>query len=321
MLGHLVIDAEYSKQLERIVSVGTGPNRLYVADPLTDTEEWVALSLAPTAVSVSPDGLHAAVGHDGYVSYVRLSPPPLAVEKVIPTTNDVFDVVLAGNGWIYAFPRIDQWVEIHCLKIDTGAETLSGSWSIRAGTKAKLHPGGVAIYGADNGLSPADIEKYDIASGTASYLYDSPYHGDYAMCGDLWISEDGLRIFTACGNTFHSNTTQGTVAGSDMTYAGALEGLSSVEWLDHSLVAGQVLAVPASGYLVPANADAEMQVFGDDFLAKQETIAFPRVGVGGTGYVAHGRFAFFSQDGTRRHAVVAVDASSGLLTPHAVVTY
>lgn len=25
----------------------------------------------------------------------------------------------------------------------------------------------------------------DIQSGTAKRLYDSPYHGDYAMCGNL----------------------------------------------------------------------------------------------------------------------------------------
>lgn len=324
MLGHSVVDSEYSRALDRIVTVGTSPHRLYVADPVAGTEESVALSLAPTSVSVSPDGLHAAVGHNGYVSYVRLSPAPLTVEKVMGTTADVFDVVLTGNGWIYAFPRIDQWEEIRCLEIPTGTESLSTGYSIRAGTKAKLHPGGTAIYGADNGLSPADIEKYDISGGTAKYLYDSPYHGDYSMCGDLWISEDGLRIFTACGNTFHANTTSGPAAGSDMTYAGALESTSRVAWVDHSLAAGEVLAIPgAPAYAYPPqpNADAELRIYGDDYLAERETVPFPRIGVGGKGYVAHGRFAFFSSDGTRRFAVVRADASSGLLHGDAVVAY
>jgi chitinase len=272
-------------------------------------------------VSVSPDGLHAAVGHDGYVSYVRLSPAPVFVEKVIPTTANVLDVVLAGNGWIYAFPKVDQWETIRCLQISTAKETLSTGYSIYAGTKAKLHPGGGAIYGADNGISPSDIEKYGISSGTASYLYDSPYHGAYAMCGDLWISEDGLRIVTACGNTFHANTTKGDTAGSDMTYAGKLEGLSSLQWADHSLASGQILAVPRNGYFAGENADETLRVFGNDYLALEETIPLPRIGVGGKGYVSHGRFAFHSQDGTRRHAVVAVDSSAGLLTPYAVVSY
>jgi chitinase len=322
MLGHSVVDAEYSRPLERVVTVGTTPNRLYVSDPVAGTESSVALPLAPTSVSVSPDGLYAAVGHNGQVSYVRLSPP--TVEKVIGTTADVFDVVLAGNDWIYAFPRIDQWEEIRCLRISTGTETLSTGYSIYAETKAKLHPAGAAIYGADTSGSPLDIEKYDVSTGTAKYLYDSPYHGDYAMCGDLWMSEDGLRIFTACGNTFHANTTQGTTAGSDMTYAGALESTSRVQWVDHSLAAGQVLAIPgASAYAYPPqpNADTELRVFGDDYLAREETVAFPRIGVGGKGFVAHGRFAFFSSDGTQRFVLVRTDASSGLLTPDAVVAY
>jgi len=313
MLGELVVDAEYSRSLDRIVTVSTGGNALNLVDPVAETVESVALSLAPTSVSVAPDGTHAAVGHNGYVSYVHLSPAPVAVEKVIATTADVFDVVLAGNGYAYAFPRIDQWETIRCLRISDGAETLSTGLSIRAGTRAKLHPGGAAIYGADNGLSPSDIEKYLLGSGTAAYAYDSPYHGDYAMCGNLWISEDGLRIFTACGNTFHANTTQGTTAGSDMTFAGVLESTTSVKWVDHSVAAGEVIAIPG--------ADTTMVAYDDAFLTQTSTTAFPLVGVAGTGYAAHGRWAFFSGDAAARYALVAVDAAAGLLAPYAVISY
>lgn len=324
LLQHAVVDAEYSRPLDRLVAVGDGPNRLYLVDPVAGTETSVDLPLAPKAVSVSPDGLHAAVGHDGRVSYVRLSPAPLVVEKVIPTTADVLDLVLAGNDFVYAFPRVDQWQQIRCLRISTGAETLSTGYSIYAGTKAKLHPGGATVYGADNGLSPSDIEKYDVSSGTAKYLYDSPYHGDYAMCGDLWLSEDGARIFTACGNTFHSSTTTGTTAGADMTYAGALEATPRVRWVDHSRAAALVLAVPGAdpwAYPPQPQADGELRVYGDDYLALLETVPLPRVGVGGKGYLPHGRFAFFSREGTRRVALLQVDASSGLLHPDALVLY
>jgi chitinase len=317
-LDHSLVDAEYSRQLDRVVAVGADPARLYVIDPATRTETSVDLDLTPTSVSVSPDGAYAAVGHDAYVSYVKLS--PLAAVKKIATTTSVFDLVLAGNGYVYAFPLRDQWEQIHCLDISSGAETLSTGYSIYDRTRAKLHPSGAAIYGADNGLSPSDIEKYGIGGGTAAYLYDSPYHGDYAMCGDLWISEDGLRIFTACGNTFHSTSAQET----DMTYAGALEGMSNVAWIDHSLAAGLVLAVPrALPYAYPPqpNADAELRLFSDDFLALLEVVPLPRIGVGGQGFIAHGRFGFFSEDGMHRIAIVEVDASAGLLHPHAVVVW
>ncbi|ACG72899.1 PKD domain containing protein [Anaeromyxobacter sp. K] len=317
MLGHAVADAEYSRALDRIVAVGG--SRLYVADPVGGTETSVALPKAALAVSVSPDGRYAAVGHDALVSYVSLDAPP-ALLGTFTTSVIPSDVVLAGNGWIYVFPT--TWDQIHGIRISTGVDTPSTGWSPFDGTKARLHPGGAALYGADNFVSPADIRKFSIASGVASFLYDSPYHGDYAMCGDLWITEDGLRIVTACGNTFHSNTTQGSTAGSDMTYAGALEGTGQVKWADHSAAAGQILVVTGVPYW-PADpdADAELRLFGDDFLALQETIPLTRIGVGGKGYVSHGRFAFFSADGTRRIALVQVDATSGLLAPDAVVVY
>lgn len=321
MLGLLVVDAEYSRPLDRIVAVSASANRLNLLDPATETATSVDLSLAPTSVSVSPDGTHAAVGHNGYVSYVHLSPAPLAVERVISTTADVLDVVLAGNGYAYAFPRTDQWETIRCLRVSDGAETLSTGYSIYAGTLAKLHPAGSAIYGANNGLSPSDIEKYTLGSGTAALAYDSPYHGDYSMCGDLWMSEDGLRIFTACGNTFHANTTRGTTAGSDMTFAGALESTTSVEWVDHSLLAGEVIAIPGASWYGSTTADTEMVAYDDAYLARSSTTVFPLIGVGGGGFSAHGRFAFFSGDGTSRYALVAVDATAGLLTPHAVIAY
>ena len=144
-------------------------------------------------MSVSPDGLYAAVGHSSQVSYVR-SPP--AVEKVIPTTANVFDVVLAGNGWICAFPRDRSVGGDRCLRISTGTETLSTGYSIYAETKAKLHPAGAAIYGAGTSGSPLDIEKYDVSTGTAKYLYNVavPMRRLRDVRRPLDV-EDGLRIF------------------------------------------------------------------------------------------------------------------------------
>ena len=125
-------------------------------------------------MSLSLDGIYATVGHDAWVSYINLS--RVTLEKTFAVSTDVLDVVLAGNGYVYAFPRTDQWERIRCISIATEVETQSTGNFIYAGTLAKLHPDGDAIFGADNGLSPSDIEKFSIANGTAEYLYDSPYH-------------------------------------------------------------------------------------------------------------------------------------------------
>lgn len=321
-LSFRVIDAEYSKSLDKIIMVASQPtNQLHIYDPVAKTDTAVDLNLVPTSVSVSPDGMYAAVGHNAWISYVNLSTGALL--KTIATTADVIDVVLAGNGYAYAFPRIDQWETIRAINLATGAETLSTGYSIYAGTRAKLHPGGTSIYGANNGLSPSDIEKYGITGGTATYLYDSPYHGDYAMCGDLWMSEDGMRIFTKCGNVFRASANRyssGTTA-EDMTYNGALQNLSSVLHLTHSSAAGLVAAVPANTWNNSA-ADRELQRFNYDFLTFNSKVTLPHFVASPTSaFPGRGRFVFYNSAGTAHFVVLQADSSSGMLYDYGVVSY
>lgn len=321
-LGFRVIDAEYSKSLDRIIMVSSQPsNQLHIYDPVAKADTTVNLNLVPTSVSVSPDGLYAAVGHNAWVSYVNLSTATLV--NTFPTTADVIDIVLAGNGYVYAFPRIDQWERIRSINLTTGVETLHTGGFIRAGTRAKLHPDGIAIYGADNGLSPSDIEKYSITGGTAAYLYDSPYHGTYPMCGDLWMSEDGLRIFTKCGNVFRASPNRyssGTTP-EDMTYNGALQNLASVQHLTHSSAAGLVAAVPANTFS-NSQADREVQLFNYDFLTFNSKVTLPYFVLSSTSaFPGHGRFVFYNSAGTAYFVVIQADSSSGMLNDYGIVTY
>lgn len=222
-LAHDVLDAEFSKTLNQVVMVGSYPvNALYVYDVATGIEQQQLLSTIPSAVSVSPDGLTAAVGHDALISVVDLTtvgqvgaPAPV----ILNVATDVLDVILDGNGTVHALPRADQWEEIHSVAIATNTEQLSVGRSIYAGALGRLHPSGNALYTADNGLSPSDIEKWDVTPGVATWLYDSPYHGDYGMCGNLWFNETGTTIYTVCGNTFRSSNVQAQ----DMVYSGAID--------------------------------------------------------------------------------------------------
>lgn len=310
-----VVDAEYSRALERIVMAGASPNALYVYDPATGLYDTISLSPTPTSVSVGLSGDYAAVGHDGWVSYVDLSQTNPV--EVFATTADVSDVVLADNGFIYAFPRIDQWETIRCIEIATGTETLSSGYSIRAGTRVKLHPDGTKIYGADNGSSPSDIERYDITGGTASVAYDSPYHGDYPVCGDLWISEDGLRIFTRCGRVFRSSDVQAE----DMTYNGSLA-VSLITHLDHLAASSTVAVVPdGSSWGADPGADLQVELFDYDFLVSAGSLILPEYPVAATSYPSHGRFVFFRADATALSVIVQADDTSGILNDFAVVTF
>ncbi|MEO0606430.1 MAG: PKD domain-containing protein, partial [Myxococcota bacterium] len=136
VLHYRVVDAEYSTALDRVVLVSAQPDELHIYDPSTAVERTVALPLAPTAVSIGRAGNRAAVGHDGYVTIVDLDDASVVVTH--PVSTDVIDVVLADNGYVYGFPRIDQWETIRTVNIATGEETESTGWSIRAGTYARL---------------------------------------------------------------------------------------------------------------------------------------------------------------------------------------
>ena len=130
------IDTEYSKSLDRLIAVSANPNRLHIYDPATGTDIPVPLALAPTAVSVGPSGLYAAVGHDAKVSYVNLVSARVEREFSIATTARY--VVLASN-FVHVMPNLS-------INLTTGAQTTSAN-TYFPGVGARLHPGGAAIYG------------------------------------------------------------------------------------------------------------------------------------------------------------------------------
>lgn len=244
-----VIDAEYSKPTEKIVFVSSTATKIFTFDTQSNVIESVDLSYLPTCVAVSSNGQTAVVGHDGQISYIDL-----ANKRVIRTYGvscSAFDIVLGDNQWVYIFPLRDQWEQIRCINLSLNSqnEELQTGGYIRAGTKAKIHPSGKYIYGTHRDIWPIDVEKYNIQNGCAHFMYNSPYHGEYPINGDLWISEDGMRIFTRDGTVFRATENETT----DLTYIGNIVLESSITWsysqivdLTHS-TAKQNIYLVASG--------------------------------------------------------------------------
>lgn len=315
--GH-IMDAEYDRVNDVIIAVSVSPNQLRKFDPITQTETFVALNLAPTCVSVSPDGNFAAVGHNARVSYVDLA--SMQVLQVYNVTTNAIDIVLPSNGWVYVFPATDQWEKIRCVNLSTGVETLHTGYNIYAGTLAKLHPSGNYIYGANNGLSPSDFEKYDISGGTAVFLYDSPYHGDYSFGGNIWIADDGTRLFARSKNVFTSSD----IPANDMLYNGNLAGDGSVKTLDHHSVSGKICTVFATGSW-SAVPDNEVRIYNAEYLAFNSTIPLPDFFLpngsgGGNTFDSQGYFVFFNSEATHIFAIVYAGEGTGSLSNWAITT-
>lgn len=313
-LPHNVVDAEFSKARNQLVMVATYPaNALYVYDVATGTEQQQALAQAPSSVSISPDGQTAAVGHDARISVVDLAgvgqagAPPLVLLDV---ATNVYDVVLDGHGYVHAWSRFGSWVEIHSVEISTNTGQLNTGRSIYGGARGRLHPSGDFLYTANNGLSPDDIEKWDIRQGRADWLYDSPYHGDYAMCGNLWFDEAGEIIYTACGNTFRSSTTQAQ----DMTYAGALQlternfNRYTVRSLSQSAALGEIALLEydflaCEGLSSASPCYFHLAYYESEFRNRLALYSLAPVTVDGATYGQRGLFLFHDAIGTNKYLI------------------
>jgi hypothetical protein len=182
---------------------------------------------------------------------------------------DVFDLVLDGRRKVHAFPRVDQRVSAHSV----------------------------------------DIAKWNITTGVAQLMYDSPYHGNNGMCGNLWFNTAGTTIYTACGNSFRSSTTQSL----EMVYAGRLQlstgflgGPLLIGSLSHSPARGEVAVVEfdsygCSSFTTNAPCNSRLSVHEATLLNRRSVHSIAPVTVSGNGYRQRGLFVFDDSTGFGSH--------------------
>jgi len=315
-LDYQVLDAEYDAVNDRIVTVSEDPGRLTVIDPVSGSVSHVELPGRPPCLALSRQGDRAVVGHSGLVSVVNLN--TLTLEATHNVSANAHDIVLGPNRWAYVFPASSQWQTIRCLDLTTGEETEHTGFPISENMNARLHPSGNYIYAADTGISPSDFHKVDIRPGTANYLYDSAYHGDFAFSGNIWFSEDGLLAYARSGNVFALSE----IREDDMIYRGALDGVDEVAWLAHSSAAGRVVVIPSED----GTAAPELRFYDPQFLLYKGSVtlwSFKELGGAGSGafYGSRGRYVWIDATGSRVHVLVAADAAAGIENGWAACSY
>lgn len=318
-LPHDVVDAEFSKALNAIVMVGTFPsNAIYVYDVATGLERSQALSKAPAAVSIAPDGLTAAVGHDALVSVFDLTvlgqvgaPAPTLAD----ITSNTFDLVLDGRGVAHVFPAFGPSVAPHSVEISTNTEFL-GTAVTGAGEHARLHPNGDWLFTANQGVSPNDIAKWDATTDGLTYLYDSPYHGDYDMCENVWPSENGETVYTACGHAFRSSATPSE----DLIHTGAmaLSSSGSNKWYARSLSETDadddiVLVEARSSDCQPGGGNSpcytHLATYDKATLARLSVFSISAVSIAGQDYAQQGLFVFRDVANGHKYVIGRLDDS------------
>jgi hypothetical protein len=177
--------------------------------------------------------------------------------------------------------------------------------------QARRRPDGLAMYGADNGNAQGGLEKYAIVDGPAMVLYPSPANGDYDTCGQLWISDDGMRIYTRCANVFSASD----MMAEDMLYAGSFEGVARVNSVDHQQDLGRVAAIEGGPSADDPADGVRVHLFGDEFLTPEETIPLVQASHQGDCYPVHGRYVFWRSDGSELYVLGEVDQAAALTEP------
>jgi hypothetical protein len=315
-LTHGVIDAEYSKVLERIVMVGTGPNALYIYEPGSQNETAVMLPAAPTAVSVEPGGHFAAVGHDGSISYVNLATATRV--STWPVSGYVADVVLASNGWAYVFPEgTSELGSVPAVNMSTGGKMMSSGGYIRNGTSARVHPNGTCIYGQNYG---GDIQRYDIApNGAMTVAWESHANvtGMYGS-GAFWLLEDGQHLFTNSGRAFSTDR----ISSGDIQYVGKLNSVGLIAHLVHSATARRIAVAfePDDFWDAPYLAE-QIRLYDEDSFRQVAVVWLPRFVNNGQAIKGLGRFVFFNAAGDKMFVVQMAKAGDSMHQDFGVVTY
>jgi hypothetical protein len=305
------VAAEYSSALDRIIMISGSPNQLHIYNPATRADVAINLSKPPLSLSVSPDGMHAAVGHDALISYVNLSTNLL--EKTLPAPTTVTSLAL-GVDYVY-IPSVGS------IRVSTGV--LNSAVTFPGVTVERLHPGGSGLYAIPPG-SPGLLMDIDVSGGPMGGSSTGPYSGDYPVCGGIWFSPDGRRIYTGCGTVFQANPSvpgPGEFSWSrvdsrwDGLYWTSLAGAPQIRSLSEG-TSGKValISIPSAA---PAIADNQVFLY-DSFFEPAGVFQLPGFTAGGNTFQSHAQQVFFNSASTAIYVVMQADSSSGLANDFAI---
>lgn len=317
VLSYGIIDAEYSRPLDRLVSVSASPNTLHIYDPVGESERQVALPTTPLSVGVSPDGLQAVVGHNRFVTLVDLN-AGVVLKSAMPSAGAVAgDILFAANGWAYSLPGAGGDSAIHSLNPADGGTNSFASPQVNSGASAVYSSKLGALYFGQTASSPAWGYRATLGTNGTGTL-SSPWTGD--TCSRVWLSDDQAYLFSACGAVMNTAN-----SGTDWAYVSALGGATtyyqSIAALDHSTDAGLVLAIGPSSQWSDTGADRVLTEYDGRLYGLVRTTALPWFVDGGVPLEGSGRFGLYNRQGTGHVVVLAIDGGNTIAPAWGVVRY
>ncbi|MBW8332556.1 MAG: hypothetical protein K0M40_11085 [Prolixibacteraceae bacterium] len=183
-----IVDAIFDKSTNTLFYVTAQPNKLVAYDVTAKTVlHEVALSKAPTCLSVREDFKQALIGHGGLISTVNLS--SYTITKTYELDFTIYDIEWAEDDW-YCYSKANSsnsnllWINTNT---DETYETISNSYTLGSADLKKV-PNQSYIIASRTTVSPTGIFVFDIKSKTRkSYAHES--------IGNVWFfNGDELMI-------------------------------------------------------------------------------------------------------------------------------
>lgn len=304
VLPYLLVDAEYSRALDRFVIASDLPPRLHLHDPATATEVVVDLPTAPLRVSLSPDGHRAAIANaNRSVTVVNLQTASVEGTYAVPIALSY--VTFGADNRVHCFDAGPNFNMIFTIDLATSTVTQSTGQSLYHGTHARLHPSSLVMYTTSNGLSSTHLDRFDVSGSPVTFTRAATDH-THEMGGDLWFTADGGTIITPSGNLFYASSDPVV----DMTFKAKL-GLGGYQWADHS-PATQRIAVTRVKYNTSFNpTDYFLELFDDQTLGLVSSRRIPDTPYNNTFYLSTARFVAFRSDSSKLYVIAKAGPASG----------
>lgn len=223
-LGFSPADAAMDPVLPVVYLTKSGSKNVSAVNYETGQVKTIVLPYPSEHIEVYGDYVYATqqkVSHDRYSSgnggIAIIKRSDFSLVRVANITIDPMDIAIDKDGYLYITPGSGQWVTLKVIKLADFTEVPQTiNTSLYAGATIFYSKENSKIYTVDSeGISPMDIEAFEVDNGKIIRQYDSPYHGDYSLETEANITPDGLHLYNHSGAVFDLTP----LSTGDMTYS------------------------------------------------------------------------------------------------------
>jgi hypothetical protein len=301
--------AAYSRAIDRLVMSSDRPaDAVYLVDPATGASTKLASPPGPVAITLSEDGLVAAVTRTGGVTFVDLESQSILREADGPATSVAFgkppEVLIAEDA------SSSSW-----LDLATGARRAASPTTGQTPGFSTV-PGTSVFYS----MRAHTLARHDDVITTSDPTFDlAPFVSPEAIvrpCATpFWITEDGSHLVLDCARVFALSPERAN----DLRYLGILEWESSTAEVAYSAATHRFFSVPSVFDLGESLATGIGRIAVHDDVLLNLTALIDLGLFPGTAELSQPEHVFLGQ--TPGQLIVVVQADTFTTPSHAVYTF